>query len=250
MGLSRPYTGSFCGSILAICAGSYDRPERASAEVLLFGALESWISRTGLLCGSAFHCSLVCERPGPCYGRAVFIGDDLAVQSSRMLICSPRARCYGGPRSTTAITPLSGIHQTNTNTAVTHAGANIFCSGHAFLPNGQLLVAGGHINNWVGLPNAYMYNPLNNTWTRLPDMNNGRWYPTSTTLPNGDVLVISGTINTRRVSMSSLKYGRVRTASWRNLTTAHLALPFYPFMFVAPNGQGVLCRAQPDDPIP
>ena len=30
------------------------------------------------------------------------------------------------------------------------------------------------------------------------------------------------------------------TASWRNLTTAHLALPFYPFMFVAPNGK-VFC---------
>ena len=81
---------------------------------------------------------------------------------------------------------------TNTNTAATQAGANIFCSGHAFLPNGQLLVAGGHVGNWMGLPNAYMYNPLNNTWTRLPDMNNGRWYPTNTTLPNGDMLVISG----------------------------------------------------------
>src|SRR6266496_6708086 len=29
---------------------------------------------------------------------------------------------------------------TNTNTPVTHAGANIFCSGHAFLANGQLFV--------------------------------------------------------------------------------------------------------------
>ena len=76
---------------------------------------------------------------------------------------------------------------TNTNTAGTHAGANIFCSSHAFLPNGQLLVAGGHIANNVGLVNAYTYNPLNNSWTRLPDMNNARWYPTNTTLPNGDV---------------------------------------------------------------
>jgi galactose oxidase len=50
---------------------------------------------------------------------------------------------------------------TNTNTAATHAGSNIFCSGYAFLPNGQLLVAGGHIDNFVGLPNAYTYNPLN-----------------------------------------------------------------------------------------
>ena len=79
---------------------------------------------------------------------------------------------------------------TNTNTALTHVGANIFCSGHAFLPDGQLLVAGGHLGTWMGLPNAYIYNPLNDTWTRLPDMNNGRWYPTNTTLPNGDVLVI------------------------------------------------------------
>src|SRR6266513_4290006 len=87
---------------------------------------------------------------------------------------------------------------TNTNTPATHAGANVFCSGHAFLPNGQLLLAGGHITNWVGLPNAYTYDPLNDTWTRLSDMNNGRWHKTNTTLPNGNVLVISGWINTRR----------------------------------------------------
>jgi galactose oxidase len=84
---------------------------------------------------------------------------------------------------------------TNTNTAVTRAGANIFCSGHAFLPNGQLLVAGGHVTTWTGLPDAYIYNPLDDSWTRLPDMNDGRWYPTNTTLPNGDMLVISGTIS-------------------------------------------------------
>src|SRR6266496_3720253 len=128
---------------------------------------------------------------------------------------------------------------TNTNTPVTHAGANIFCSGHAFLPNGQLLVAGGHINSYVGLPNAYTYDPLNNTWTRLPDMNNGRWYPTNTTLPNGDILVTSGWITSGNVNVEPQVW-ETATASWRNLTTAHLALPFYPFMFVAPNGK-VFC---------
>src|SRR4030095_2603005 len=84
---------------------------------------------------------------------------------------------------------------TNAVTPAAASGANIFCSGQPFLGNGQLLVAGGHVSNWVGLPNAYTYDALNNTWTRLPDMNNGRWYPTNTTLPNGDVLVISGWIN-------------------------------------------------------
>jgi galactose oxidase len=129
--------------------------------------------------------------------------------------------------------------ETNTNIPATHAGANVFCSGHAFLPNGQLLVAGGHISNWIGLPSAYTYDPFSNSWTRLPDMNNGRWYPTNTRLPNGDVLVISGTIRSGITNVEPQVW-RTATASWRNLSTAHLALPFYPFMFVAPNGK-VFC---------
>jgi hypothetical protein len=120
------------------------------------------------------------------------------------------------------------------------SGANIFCSGHAFLGNGQLLEAGGHVTSWVGLPSAYMYHPLNDTWTQLPDMNNGRWYPTNTTLPNGDVLVISGWINTTAGVNVEPQVWQSASASWRNLTTAHLTLPFYPFTFVAPNGK-VFC---------
>jgi galactose oxidase len=84
----------------------------------------------------------------------------------------------------------------NTVTSTAASGANIFCSGHAFLPDGTLLVAGGHVSNWVGLANAYKFNPSTGTWTRLPDMNGGRWYPTNTNLPNGDVLSISGWIDT------------------------------------------------------
>src|SRR6266480_6104711 len=49
---------------------------------MLFRPAKSSISGTALLCSSALHCSFVCERPGPCYGRAVFISDDLAVQGS------------------------------------------------------------------------------------------------------------------------------------------------------------------------
>ena len=128
---------------------------------------------------------------------------------------------------------------TNANTALTHAGANIFCSGHAFLPDGQLLVAGGHISNWVGLPTAYIYDPTTDTWTRLPDMNNGRWYPTTTTLPSGNMLVVSGTIRSGVTNVEPQVW-QSTTRSWRNLSTANLALPFYPFIFVAPSGK-VFC---------
>src|SRR5437763_1322194 len=126
---------------------------------------------------------------------------------------------------------------TNTVTSTAASGANIFCSGHAFLPDGRLLVAGGHVSNWVGLPSAYIYSPFNGTWTRLPDMNNGRWYPTNTTLPNGDVLVVSGWVNTSQGVNVEPQVWQTAAASWLDLTSAHLALPFYPFMFVAPNGK-------------
>src|SRR6266487_2795464 len=54
----------------------------AEALLVLLRPVENSISRAALVCRSPFDCSLVCERPGPWYRRAVFIGDDLAVQSS------------------------------------------------------------------------------------------------------------------------------------------------------------------------
>jgi hypothetical protein len=59
----------------------------SSAELLTPSrAAKSPISRTALLCGGALHCSLGCERLGPCYRWAVFISDDLAIHGGA---CSP-----------------------------------------------------------------------------------------------------------------------------------------------------------------
>ena len=87
MDLPRIFIRLFCDGTRLLHATS-DRLEVTSscfsAEVLLalLRAIESSISRSALLCSSADHRGLVCERPGPCYRRAVFIGDDLAVQGS------------------------------------------------------------------------------------------------------------------------------------------------------------------------
>ena len=70
--------------------------------------------------------------------------------------------------------------------------ANLFCSGHAFLPDGRLLVAGGHLADGHGLNQATIYDPAANTWTPTSVMNDGRWYPTAIALPSGSALVLSG----------------------------------------------------------
>lgn len=69
---------------------------------------------------------------------------------------------------------------------------NLFCSGHSFLPDGRLLIVGGHWVDGEGLNQATIYDPATNTWTATAAMNNGRWYPTAASLPDGNVLVLSG----------------------------------------------------------
>lgn len=138
---------------------------------------------------------------------------------------------------------------TNAVTTTALPGYNIFCAGHSFMADGKLFVTGGHIDDYVGYAHASIYDPFANTWTRVPDMNAGRWYPTNTTLGNGDVLVVSGDINgpasSQNFNTTPQVYQR-GSNSWRTLTGAVRQLQLYPFMFLAPNGKVFLAGWNPD----
>ncbi|MGH3913789.1 MAG: galactose oxidase-like domain-containing protein [Pseudonocardiaceae bacterium] len=71
---------------------------------------------------------------------------------------------------------------------------DLFCVGHAFLPDGRLLAAGGtgQYDPFLGLRDALVFDPDSGTWAGAPDMAGGRWYPTLLTLADGRVLAISG----------------------------------------------------------
>jgi hypothetical protein len=115
--------------------------------------------------------------------------------------------------------------------------ADFFCSGHTMLRDGRLLVTGGHAGrNNFGLKVAYIFDYRSNGWTRVPDMRNGRWYPTATTLPNGQVLTLSGGDTAGVVNLIPEVY-LPGTNTWRALTSASRLLPYYPMMFVAPSGR-------------
>jgi galactose oxidase-like protein len=109
----------------------------------------------------------------------------------------------------------------------------LFCSGHNFLPDGRLLVAGGHLDDQRGLPDANIFDPATATWTSVEPMHWGRWYPTSTTLPDGQVVTLAG----KDQDGVDVETPEVWTgSSWRSLTGAVRELPYYPRTFVAPNG--------------
>ena len=68
-------------------------------------------------------------------------------------------------------------------------------------------------------------------------MNAGRWYPTTTTLSNGDALVVSGNIdNTVGVNRVPQVF-QAASGTWRDLTNALLSMDWYPQMHLAPNGK-------------
>jgi len=69
---------------------------------------------------------------------------------------------------------------------------NLFCSGHAFLPDGTLLIAGGHLTDGRGSNQACIYDPDTNKFHPKFPMNMGRWYPSVIALPDGRALVASG----------------------------------------------------------
>jgi galactose oxidase-like protein/glyoxal oxidase-like protein len=110
---------------------------------------------------------------------------------------------------------------------------NVFCSGHTFLPDGRLLVAGGHITDNHGLPDANLFDAATRTWTAVAPMSKGRWYPTSTTLPNGEVVTVAGTDQEGIEATIPEVWNGSR---WRSLPGIDRVFGYYPRLFVAPNG--------------
>ena len=113
--------------------------------------------------------------------------------------------------------------------------SELFCSGHSLLPDGRVMVSGGHISADRGIPDISIFSPSTGTWTKSTSMRRGRWYPTNTTLANGSVVILAG----RDEVGDEVAEPEVWSPSGgiRQLTNASMVLPYYPRTFVAPNGQ-------------
>jgi Galactose oxidase-like, Early set domain len=71
---------------------------------------------------------------------------------------------------------------------------DLFCCGHALLPGGRLLAAGGtrRYRPFRGIRDTLAFDPGRRRWTRLKSMHHPRWYPALITLEDGRVAAVSG----------------------------------------------------------
>jgi hypothetical protein len=126
--------------------------------------------------------------------------------------------------------PGDVVEKDNTDT-------NLFCAGHTFLPDGTLLALGGHIKDRYGDTEANIFDPATSTWTPGAAMAEGRWYPTAISLPNGEVLVVSGFEYDGESNDIPEVWQTNAGGGWRELTTAELHLDKYPSLHMAPDGR-------------
>ncbi|ESU20475.1 hypothetical protein FEDK69T_29980 [Flavobacterium enshiense DK69] len=166
------------------------------------------------------------------------------------------------------------IYDADTKTIIgcTSPTTDVFCSGHAFLGDGRLVIGGGTesweggagpggghghgLGNFGGHQACWVYNYLRNNWDRIADFNfdntfcktgGGRWYPTLLTLPNGDLIAFSGHPSRRSDNWHNNdipeKYSQT-SQRWNWIKPTASALNFYPRIYLVKGGLLFICVAE------
>jgi hypothetical protein len=155
--------------------------------------------------------------------------------------------------------PATGISTLTKNQPTMADGkttVNLFCSGHTFLADGRLMVIGGHLFDSQGVNQSCIYDPATDEWTAAALMNEGRWYPSAVTLPDGGVLALSGSFpvgplqppaNDGKIHNATNPIPQVwNGATWDSLTN-FLTLQLFPRFHVEPTkGQVFMSGPQQD----
>lgn len=124
--------------------------------------------------------------------------------------------------------------------------AVLWCGGTSTLPDGRLINVGGYGNNGPDSANNLVRIHTPGTlgagaWTAGQPMAFQRFYATSLTLPNGEVLVSGGTFGTTWTA--NIPEVASTTGVWRQLNSTHVAdttatwFKYYPWFHVLSDGK-------------
>jgi len=129
--------------------------------------------------------------------------------------------------------PESGLFTVKHDNTCNRPDCDTWCGGHTFLADGRLIWAGGHSDLLGGVTGVKYAGIFDGNWQPISWMAYARWYPTLVTLPDGDVVAVSGNINPSTRAKIPERYN-VATNTWVALTGASSDTWLYPRMFVEP----------------
>jgi hypothetical protein len=122
------------------------------------------------------------------------------------------------------------------------APATVFCGSVTPLSDGRLLSVGG-VDTKIptGLRDLWIFDPITEQWIRQPDTPLGRYYPTSTRMPDGNVVIAAGTqldgkTKNPTVELYTPPADGATMGSLQVVGPAH-ATKFYPHHWVMPDGK-------------
>ncbi|MDQ1411292.1 MAG: hypothetical protein QOJ41_3027, partial [Acidobacteriaceae bacterium] len=135
-----------------------------------------------------------------------------------------------------------GVWDPSSNTITTQTQSwDMFCNGMIVLPDGRPFIMGGNLqyDPFFGWNRTSVYNlaavgPQPN-FVDMEDMAHGRWYPTSTVLGDGRVLIFSGLDEFGATNSQTEIY--TVGAGWAPPVVAPWTPPLYPRLHVLPNGK-------------
>lgn len=113
---------------------------------------------------------------------------------------------------------------------------DMFCNGAVILPDGRPFIMSGtaQYDPFHGELRTSTYNPVTGQFNDQQMMAHGRWYPTATTLGNGQVMVFSGLDENGNTNTTVEIYTVGK--GWSTPYQAPWTPPLYPRMTVLPNG--------------
>lgn len=117
---------------------------------------------------------------------------------------------------------------------------NLFCGSQASLPDGRVIVIGGTVSGTPqgspprGLRDTHIFDPARESWSRVEDMAQGRWYPTTLTGPDGRTYAYSGLDDTGATTSNVEVYES--GVGWVSLGTIP-QLPLFPNIHLLSNGE-------------
>jgi hypothetical protein len=113
---------------------------------------------------------------------------------SAVMLHTGKVLLFGGKYKATDKNTASYLFDPVTGTGhEVPAPAAVFCGSVAQLSDGRVLSVGGASKIPQGIVDVWLFDPVSEQWIRQPDSPLGRYYPTSTKLADGTVVVTAGT---------------------------------------------------------